>query len=326
MMKLSPAREFELLLSDALIGSCSTLDVSQPSDRGSSEEGKTSSDLHTQPTLDILCWQVLQWKRILRSSVDHAVVTVFALLRFCLNGAKGRQQHRTMVDDTYTGIMPRSTYQTSPIRENIRDRNAASSKKLSYFQLKKTVSKSQITVFPCWNSTLADFQFARFNRVHVQPLFILWYLTVICLALKVSIWSKMAAPTTTLILLDSVWLIESIEWVRVRGKGKCGAGKESYFSRALGGMQLTVETKTGEIYRGMFSSCDQEGNVLLTDVIRTARSGQVSKLPSVFLRNQYHKRTRITITRILVAGTTWFSLHSILRSGPTPCLMIHEVQ
>ena len=114
----------------------------------------------------------------------------------------------------------------------------------------------------------------------------------------------MAAPTTTLILLDSVWLIESIEWVRVRGKGKCGAGKESYFSRALGGMQLTFETKTGEIYRGMFSSCDQEGNVLLTDVIRTARSGQVSKLPSVFLRNQYHKRTRITITRILVAGTT----------------------
>ena len=148
MMKLSPAREFELLLSDALIGSCSTLDVSQPSDKGSSEEGKTSSDLHMQPTLDILCRQVLQWKRILRSSVD-AMVTVNALLRFCLNGAKGRQQHRTMVDDTNTGMMPRSTYQTSPIRENIRDRNAASSKKLSYFQLKKTVSKSQITVFPC---------------------------------------------------------------------------------------------------------------------------------------------------------------------------------
>ena len=133
--------EFELLLSDALIGSCSTLDVSQPSDKGSSEEGKTSSDLHMQPTLDILCRQVLQWKRILRSSVD-AMVTVNALLRFCLNGAKGRQQHRTMVDDTNTGMMPRSTYQTSPIRQNIRDRNAASLENLSYFQLKSTVNKS----------------------------------------------------------------------------------------------------------------------------------------------------------------------------------------
>ncbi|KAG7351915.1 LSM domain containing protein [Nitzschia inconspicua] len=50
------------------------------------------------------------------------------------------------------------------------------------------------------------------------------------------------------------------------------------------GMKVTAEMKNGEIYRGLLLSAEDTMNMTLSDVLRTARNGQVSKLPSVYLR------------------------------------------
>jgi len=50
------------------------------------------------------------------------------------------------------------------------------------------------------------------------------------------------------------------------------------------GMKVTVEMKNGEIYRGLLVTAEDSMNMTLSDVVRTARNGQVSKLPSVYLR------------------------------------------
>mmetsp|Transcript_26392 Transcript_26392/g.38660 ORF Transcript_26392/g.38660 Transcript_26392/m.38660 type:complete len:112 (-) Transcript_26392:572-907(-) len=50
------------------------------------------------------------------------------------------------------------------------------------------------------------------------------------------------------------------------------------------GMKITVEMKSGEIYRGLLLSAEDTMNVSLSEVIRTARNGQISKLPSAYLR------------------------------------------
>jgi small nuclear ribonucleoprotein D3 len=50
------------------------------------------------------------------------------------------------------------------------------------------------------------------------------------------------------------------------------------------GMKITVETKSGEIYRGLLVSAEESMNVGLSEVLRTARNGQVSKLPSIYLK------------------------------------------
>mmetsp|Transcript_30255 Transcript_30255/g.42874 ORF Transcript_30255/g.42874 Transcript_30255/m.42874 type:complete len:142 (-) Transcript_30255:40-465(-) len=50
------------------------------------------------------------------------------------------------------------------------------------------------------------------------------------------------------------------------------------------GMKITVELKSGEIYRGLLESAEDTMNVTLTDVIRTARNGQINKLSSCYLR------------------------------------------
>lgn len=42
--------------------------------------------------------------------------------------------------------------------------------------------------------------------------------------------------------------------------------------------------KNGEIYRGLLLSAEETMNISLSDVLRTARNGQISKLPSVYLR------------------------------------------
>lgn len=49
-------------------------------------------------------------------------------------------------------------------------------------------------------------------------------------------------------------------------------------------MKVTVEMKNGETYRGLLLSAEETMNMCLSDVIRTARNGQVSKLPNVYLR------------------------------------------
>jgi len=45
-----------------------------------------------------------------------------------------------------------------------------------------------------------------------------------------------------------------------------------------------VKLKSGEIYRGLLVSAEETMNVGLSEVIRTARNGQISKLPNVYLR------------------------------------------
>lgn len=50
------------------------------------------------------------------------------------------------------------------------------------------------------------------------------------------------------------------------------------------GMKVTAEMKNGEIYRGLLLSAEDTMNMTLSEVLRTARNGQISKLPSVYLR------------------------------------------
>lgn len=92
--------EWDLLLSDALISPCSRLDVS-------TEEA-------SRIYLGSNC---IQWRRVLNCIVN-SLVPANALLRFSLNGSKGRTRHRAIHED-YGEIPLRSFFsvacQTSPI-------------------------------------------------------------------------------------------------------------------------------------------------------------------------------------------------------------------
>mmetsp|Transcript_22723 Transcript_22723/g.47160 ORF Transcript_22723/g.47160 Transcript_22723/m.47160 type:complete len:108 (+) Transcript_22723:370-693(+) len=44
------------------------------------------------------------------------------------------------------------------------------------------------------------------------------------------------------------------------------------------------QMKNGEIYRGLLLTAEDSMNMTMSDVVRTARNGQVSKIPSVYLR------------------------------------------
>jgi small nuclear ribonucleoprotein D3 len=50
------------------------------------------------------------------------------------------------------------------------------------------------------------------------------------------------------------------------------------------GMKITVEMKNGEIYRGLLLGAEDSMNVSLSEVLRTSRTGQISKLANVYLR------------------------------------------
>ncbi|KAL7500638.1 hypothetical protein ACHAWT_009870 [Skeletonema menzelii] len=67
------------------------------------------------------------------------------------------------------------------------------------------------------------------------------------------------------------------------------------------GMKVTVELKSGEIYRGLLLNAEDTMNMTLTDVVRTARNGQVSKLPTVYLRG---------------SGVRFIALPDLLRNAP----------
>ena len=117
--------EWELLLSDALISPCSMMTL--PSDN---------------PTLLSLGSDLLRWRRVLQSTVN-ALVPVNALLRFGLNGAKGRNQHRaTHVGSVeISSTLPHVSYQTSPIRAHVRARTTSAAN-LEPTQLKSTVNNA----------------------------------------------------------------------------------------------------------------------------------------------------------------------------------------
>jgi small nuclear ribonucleoprotein D3 len=50
------------------------------------------------------------------------------------------------------------------------------------------------------------------------------------------------------------------------------------------GMKITAEMKNGEIYRGLLLGAEDTMNVSMSDVLRTGRNGQISKMPNVYLR------------------------------------------
>ena len=59
--------------------------------------------------------------------------------------------------------------------------------------------------------------------------------------------------------------------------------------------------KNGEIYRGMLINAEDTMNMTISDVVRTARNGQVSKLPTVYLRG---------------SGVRFISLPELLKNAP----------
>jgi len=59
--------------------------------------------------------------------------------------------------------------------------------------------------------------------------------------------------------------------------------------------------KSGETYRGLLLSAEDTMNMSLSDVVRTARNGQVSKLTSVYLRG---------------SGVRFIALPDLLRNAP----------
>ena len=67
------------------------------------------------------------------------------------------------------------------------------------------------------------------------------------------------------------------------------------------GMKVTVELKSGEIYRGELLNAEDTMNMTLKDVVRTARNGQVSKIPTVYLRG---------------SGVRFIALPDLLRNAP----------
>lgn len=52
------------------------------------------------------------------------------------------------------------------------------------------------------------------------------------------------------------------------------------------GMKISVEMKNGEIYRGLLLSAEDTMNVALSEVLRTSKTGQITKLPNVYLRGK----------------------------------------
>jgi len=59
--------------------------------------------------------------------------------------------------------------------------------------------------------------------------------------------------------------------------------------------------KNGETYRGVLISAEDTMNMTLSDVVRTARDGQVSKLTNVYLRGR---------------GVRFIALPELLKNAP----------
>ena len=66
-------------------------------------------------------------------------------------------------------------------------------------------------------------------------------------------------------------------------------------------IKISLQMKNGEIYRGLLLNAEDTMNLTLSEVIRTARNGQVSKLPTVYLRG---------------SGIRFVALPELLRNAP----------
>lgn len=75
----------------------------------------------------------------------------------------------------------------------------------------------------------------------------------------------------------------SSKWPPKPGNANAQSSVPIGLLREAEGMKVTVELKNGEIYRGLLINAENTMNMELTDVVRTARNGQVSKLPDAYL-------------------------------------------
>ncbi len=129
--------EWELLLSDAIIGACSSINLCREVERTSSEL------LKADPCINAIFDDALHWKRILQNTIS-TMVTINALLRFGLNGAKGRNHHQMTSfesDEILSMDKSRLSYQTSPIKQHRSDRTLHEAN-LSSIRLKTSVSRA----------------------------------------------------------------------------------------------------------------------------------------------------------------------------------------
>mmetsp|Transcript_21102 Transcript_21102/g.29808 ORF Transcript_21102/g.29808 Transcript_21102/m.29808 type:complete len:118 (+) Transcript_21102:171-524(+) len=83
------------------------------------------------------------------------------------------------------------------------------------------------------------------------------------------------------------------------GQGNVGVPIKLLFEAE--GMKVTVEMKNGEIYRGLLLSAEETMNMNLSDVIRTGRTGKISKIPNVYLRG---------------SGIRFIALPELLKNAP----------
>ena len=129
--------EWELLLSDSLFGACiddselfSSDEQSKSSNVSLSHESKKKLSFHTVESK--------RWIRVVRSCAN-ALVPATALLRFTLNGEKGRKQHPYTEKNGHS-VCQSSSIPNSPL--NLRSSSIYPSVNVTKSQLRQTVSKS----------------------------------------------------------------------------------------------------------------------------------------------------------------------------------------
>jgi len=73
------------------------------------------------------------------------------------------------------------------------------------------------------------------------------------------------------------------------------------FNKLFVNFSCDRQMKNGEIYRGLLLNAEDTMNMTISEVVRTARNGQVSKLPTVYLRG---------------SGVRFVALPDLLRNAP----------
>ena len=76
------------------------------------------------------------------------------------------------------------------------------------------------------------------------------------------------------------------------------------------GHTVTVELKTGEVYRGTLQFCEDNMNSQLTGVTFTSRDGQVSHLEAIYIRGS---KARLFILPEMLRNAPMFAAKATLR-------------
>ena len=130
--EMRTSQEWELLISDSLIGACADIDVPTSVDLGTSSLDEQSQAESAQRYFV----QAERWQRVLQGSVS-ALCSAAALLRFALNGGKGRQPHPLSKKEGSTSTL----FPSSPLPDR-RKSSLLSYMGVSQQQLKDSINKS----------------------------------------------------------------------------------------------------------------------------------------------------------------------------------------